>query len=104
MDDNEGFQNKCVYRVENDAEASPPDQKGQWIAKSKQQHTPRKVAQDSPIGLEWVREVSKNTAQEEMESPQTVGNSYGTAYDAALLHKTEARMVAMVSESAILTQ
>lgn len=93
-----------MYRVGNDTEASPLDQKGQISAKNKQQHTPRKTAQYSPVGLEWVGEVSKNTAQEEMENPQVVGSSYDTACDAVILHKAETRMAAIVSESTILTQ
>lgn len=44
---------------------------------------------------------SKNTTQEEIESPQTVVSGYGAACDAALFHKTEASMAAMVMESPI---
>ena len=59
-----------MYRVENDAEVSPLGQKSQKSATNKQQHTPKKTAQDFPIRLERVGWASKNTAPEEMESLQ----------------------------------
>lgn len=85
----------CVYRIEKNAKTSLLGQKSQKR---------RKATQDFPIRLEWVGWASKNTAREEIENPQTVGSGYGAACDAALLHKTEARMASMVTENPILIQ